>query len=116
MRVFQPRCVQIAFEGMKAGGFERFPDWEIQRFGAHVLAIGARRIEMRVAGNDVAGLAQCGEENPLSGVPLVRGNHILEAGDCLHRVTKTAKAGRARVGLVAVHHRRPLIRAYGARP
>jgi hypothetical protein len=77
-----------------------------------VLDVRAGRVEVRVAGHDVAGLDDLAEEQALGGASLVRRDHVREAEQALDRLLEAHPAPRARVGLVSVEEARPLVRAH----
>eukprot|EP00414_Alexandrium_minutum_P000745 CAMPEP_0113820318 /NCGR_PEP_ID=MMETSP0328-20130328/1180_1 /TAXON_ID=39455 /ORGANISM="Alexandrium minutum" /LENGTH=513 /DNA_ID=CAMNT_0000788253 /DNA_START=214 /DNA_END=1753 /DNA_ORIENTATION=- /assembly_acc=CAM_ASM_000350 len=78
------------------------------------LDVGVRGVEVGVAGHDVPLLDHHREEQPLGGAPLVGREEVLEAGDLLHGLLEAVPGAGLRVGLVAPHHRRPLILGHGA--
>jgi len=99
---------------MPLRGLSRFGDGEVNSLRADELDVGARGVEVRVVGDDIALLAGHAEQNAFSGASLVRGNHMLIAEDVLDRIAKTIEAAAARVALVTLHDRRPLPRGHGA--
>ena len=52
---------------------------EVERRRARELDVRARRVEVRVVGDDVAGPAHGREQDALGGAALVGGDHVLEA-------------------------------------
>ena len=79
--------VHVALERMRAWpGVVRFGDRQVDGLGADEFDVGARGIEVRVVGNDVARLAHDAEEDALGGAALVGGDHVAEAEDVLDGV------------------------------
>ena len=110
----QRRDIHVALEieaRLRVGGFG---DGQVHGARAGEFDIGAGGIEVRVAGDDVAGLAQHGEEDALRRAALVRGDHVAEAGEFIDHVLQAEETLAAGVGFVTAHHRRPLLRGHGA--
>ena len=111
---FQRRHIHVAFEvqaRLRVGGFG---DREVHGPRALEFDIGPRGVEMRVTGNHLARAAHHGEQDALRRPPLVRGNHVAEAGQLVHHALHAEEALAACVGFVAAHDRRPLLRGHGA--
>ena len=87
---------------------------EVDGLGAHELDVGARGIEVRVVGNDVAFLARHAEQDALGGAALMRRDDVAEAEDVLDGVAEVIEAAAAGVALVAFHDAGPLMRGHGA--
>ena len=105
---FERRDVHVAFERnarLRVGGFGQR---QIDGARAGELDVGARGVEVRVAGHDVAGPAHHGEQNALRRAALVRGDHVREAGELVDHFFEPEKTFAARVRFVAAHHGRPL--------
>ncbi len=110
----QAGSVHVALEGMHPGRLEGFGDGQVHRLCADELAVGAGGVKVGVVRHHVALLAHHVEQDALCGAALVRGDDVAETEDTLHRVAEARKAGRARIGFVAAHHRRPLLGGHGA--
>ena len=104
----------LPLKGCRVAGWRAFGDRQVDRLGADELDVGARGVEVRVVGHDVALLAHHAEQNALGGAALVRRNHVLIAEDVLHGVAEAVEAAAAGVALVALHDRRPLVGGHGA--
>ncbi len=111
---FQRFDVEVAFEiqaGLRVGGLGY---GQIDRPRAGEFDIRARGVEVRIRRNDLARLAGHREQDALGRAALVRRNHVPEAGQIVHHPLQPEEAFAAGVGLVAAHHRRPLLRGHGA--
>ena len=106
--------IHVAFEGMLQAGLAAFGNDQIDGLGADEFDVGARGVEVRVVGNDVALLAHHAEQDALGGAALVGGDHVLVAEDVLHGVAEAIEAAAAGVALVAFHDGGPLVRGHGA--
>jgi hypothetical protein len=95
-------------------GLARFGDRQVYCLRADELDVGARGVEVRVVGDDIALLAGHAEQNALGGAPLVRGDHMLIAEDVLDGVAEAIEAAAAGVALVTLHDRSPLPRGHRA--
>ena len=104
----------LPLKGCASAGCARFGDRQVDGLGAHKLDVGARGVEVRVVGNDVALLAHHVEQNALGGAALVRGDHVPIAEDVLDGVAEVIEASAAGVALVAFHDGRPLMGGHGA--
>ncbi len=100
-----------SFAGSRPSGITRST-----RLGAGELDVRARRVEVRVVRDHLAGPADRAEQDLLGGAPLVRGDHVREREERLHRLEEPVPGGRARVALVAVLDRGPLVARHRARP
>jgi hypothetical protein len=102
------RRVHVPLEGMHARGLLRFGDGQVHGDCADEFAVGARRVKVRIVRHNLALLAHHVEKDSLRRAALMRRNHVPKTEDRLHGITKSREAGRACVGFVAAHHRRPL--------
>ena len=89
-------------------------DHQIHRLGADKLHVRARRVEVRVVGDDIAFLAHHAEQNALRRAALVGRDDVLVAENILHRRAELLEAAAAGITLIAFHHRRPLVRGHRA--
>ncbi len=64
---------------------------------------------MRIADDHPAFDTEAGEQDPLRGSPLMRGDDLTESGNFPDTVSEAIPRSRSRVGLVAAHHRGPLL-------
>jgi hypothetical protein len=87
----------------------------VDGLGAGRLDVRARRIEMSVVRDDLAGARDDREKDPLGRAALMRRDHVTEGKEPPHRLEKPEPRGRPRVALVAVLDRRPLIARHRAR-
>ena len=71
---------------------------------------------MRVVRHHVALPAQHAKQDPFRRPPLVRRNHVFVTKDVLNGIPEAVEAAAARIALVALHDRRPLMRRHRARP
>ena len=71
--------------------------------------VGAGRIKVGVVGNGLSCAADDREQNALRRPALVRRNDMGVPGELLHRGLKAVKAVAAGIGVIAAHHRRPLL-------
>ena len=106
--------VHVALEGVDQPRLAALGDHQVARLGAGVLDVGTRGVEVGVVGHHVARPGDGAEQDVLGGAALVRGDHVLEAGDVLHRGLEPVERSRARIRLVAGDHARPLARRHGA--
>ena len=111
---FERGDVHVAFEGMLQRRLMAFRDDEIDCLGADELDIGPRRVEVRVVGNDITFLARHAEEYALGGTPLMCGDDVTVAENILNGVLEAVEAAAARVTLVPLHDRGPLVRGHGS--
>ena len=111
---FQRGDVHVALEIQAGLGIGGLGQREVHGARAGELDVGARGIEVRVGGDDVAGLAHHGEEDAFGGASLVRGDHVAEAGELVHHAFQAEETLAAGVGFVAAHDGRPLLGGHGA--
>ena len=100
----------LPLKGCHADGLARLGDGQVDGLGADEFDVGARGVEVRVVGDDVALLARHAEQDALGGAALVRGDHVLVAEDVLDGVAEAVEAAAAGVALVALHDGGPLLR------
>ena len=81
---------------------------EVARFGALGLDVGARRVEVVVVRDDLAGLQHRVEQNPLGRASLVCRDDVAEAGEVLDDALEAVERPAPGIGLVALHQRAPL--------
>jgi hypothetical protein len=74
---------------------------KIHGFGADKFDVGARGIEVRVVGNDIALLAGAAEKDALSGAALMGRDDVTVAENILDGITELLEAAASRVALVA---------------
>src|SRR5205807_9968828 len=94
---FERFDLQVAFErnaGLSVGGLR---DWQVQRACAVEFDIRAGGVEMRVAGDGVAGLAQDGKQDSLVSSALMGGNNVAESGEGADGVLEAVPAFAAGV-------------------
>ena len=113
-QVVQLGHVHVALEGVLQCGIAAFGDGDVDGGGAGELDVGARGVEVGVADEDLARPAQVAVEDALGCAALVGGQHVLHAGEVLHLGQHALPAARTGIGLVALHHACPLVRAHGA--
>ncbi len=89
-------------------------DDEVDGLGAGELDVGARRVEVRVVGDDLVRPAEHAEQDLLGGPTLVRRDDVREREQLLDRLEEHVPRRRAGVRLVAVLDRRPLVAAHRA--
>jgi hypothetical protein len=94
----------------------RLGDRDVDRATTQILDVGARRIEVRIRGDDLTLDAQAREENALGGPALVGRNDVAEAGELFDTLLESEPRARARIRLVAAHDARPLFRGHRPRP
>jgi len=102
-----PRCALF--------GIGRLGQRQVDRARPGEFDIGASRVEMGVAGNDLALLAHYVKENAFGGASLMGRDHVFEAGQVICDLLQTEEALAACIGFVAPHHGGPLIGRHGAR-
>jgi hypothetical protein len=100
---------------MLQAGLAALGNDEVQRVGADEFDIGARGVEVRVVGNDIAFLARDAEQDAFGGAALMRRDDVAEAEDVLDRIAEVIEAATARVALVAFHDPGPLVGRHSAR-
>ena len=100
--------VDVALEGVDQPRLPALGDDQVARFRATVLDMRPRRVEVRVVQHDIAGPGDHVEEDVLGRAALVRGDHVLEAGDVAHGRLEAIERRRARVRFVGGDHARPL--------
>ena len=111
-RVFERNQVHVALEGMDQPRLAALGDHQVARLGARVLDMGPRGVEMGVVEHHFARPRDVGEEHVLRRTALVRGDHVLKARDIAHGGLKLVERRRARIGLIAGDHARPLARGH----
>ena len=99
---------------MKQAGLLAFRNDQIHRLCANELHVGARGVEMRVVGDDIALLAHHAEQNALGCAALMSRDHVAIAENVADRIAEVVEALAARVTLVALHNRGPLPGGHGA--
>ena len=82
---------------------------EVDRRRPGMFHVGAGRIKVGVVGNGLPCAANGREQNALRRPALVRGNNMSVPGELLHRGLKAVKAVAPGIGVIAAHHRRPLL-------
>ena len=87
---------------------------EIDRFRAGEFHVGARRVEVRVVGNDVSPFAGDAEQDALGGASLMRRDHVLVAEDFLDGFFEVIETFAPGVTLVALHDAGPLMSGHCA--
>src|SRR6185503_12170964 len=80
------------------------------------LDVGPGRVEVRVAGDRLAGAADDREEDLLRRTALVGGDHVLEREEILDALVEAEPRGRAGVGLVTALDAGPLLGGHRAGP
>ena len=88
---------------------------QVDRLGAGVLDVGARRVEVGVVGDDLRRTAEDGEQDLLRRAALVRWDDVLEREELLDRAEEAIPRRRPGVALIAVLDRGPLVAAHRAR-
>ena len=78
------------------------------------LHIGARGVEVRVVGNNVAFLAGHPKQDALGGASLVRRNHVFVAENILNGTSEAVEAAAAGIAFIALHDGGPLVGRHGA--
>ena len=104
---FERADIHVAFEGAVGIEVVCLDAGQVERLAADEFDVAAGGIEVRVVGNDRAGLHHDAKQDVFRGAPLVRGNDLLESENVLDGVAKAVPAACAGVGLVATHHRGP---------
>ena len=69
---------------------------------------------MRIRGDHVAGLAHHRKQDALGRPPLVRGDHVAEAGEIVGRALEPEEALAPGIRFIAAHQRGPLFGGHGA--
>ena len=82
-RAFQLLEIHVPLEGMDGLRLMGLGDGDVQGDSLAIFDVGAGGVEMGVVGDDVARFQRRTEQNPLRRPPLMRGQHMLEAGDFL---------------------------------
>ena len=113
---FQPVQVHVALERMAGLRLFALRNHEVHRLRARRFDIRAGRVEVRVVGNDLPLATDGREEDALGGSTLVRRDDVRVPGQVFDRRFEPVEAVRARVGVVAAHHRGPLLRGHRRRP
>ena len=108
--------VHVPFERVHRSRLAPLRNEEIHRFRPCCFDVRARRVEVRVVGNDLAGARDDREENALRRAALVRRDDVAERKELLHRLEETEPRRRPRVALVPVLDRGPLVARHGAGP
>ena len=108
MRLSSAATSMLPLNGCSNAGW-RPSGIQIDRLRAGELHIGARGVEVRVVGNDVAFLARHAKQDALGGASLVRGNHVFVAKNILYGTPEAVEAAAAGVAFVAFHDGGPLV-------
>jgi hypothetical protein len=90
-QALQRSHVHVALERVAGGGLQALGDREVDRAGAGELDVGPGGVEVGVARHDQAGSAGRGEQDPLRGAALVRGQHVREREQVGHRRAEPAE-------------------------
>ena len=106
--VAQRRDVHVALERVDGLRFAAFADHQVERLGTVVFNVRTGGVEVAVARDDVARLGDRGEEDVFGGAPLMRGDHVGEAGDVADGGFEFVVRFGACVGFVAGNHGGPL--------
>lgn len=93
----QRRDVHVALEGMLRAWIAPFGNGKVDGARARVLDVGARGVEVAVAGHHLAGTAHELEEDPLAGTALMGGKNMLEPGESADRFFQNVPAAGPRV-------------------
>ena len=105
--------VHVALERMNDRWVPPLLDHQVDRIGPGELHIRPGGIEVRVAGDRLAGSADHAEEDLLGGTPLVGGDHVLEGEEGLDALQEAEPRRRAGVRLVATLDAGPLLGRHG---
>jgi hypothetical protein len=97
----------------RMSGVERFGNRQVNCLRAGVLDVGARGVEVHVAGDELAGSAQDGKEQVFGGSALVNGEDVAVAGQLAHSLFEAVVAAGAGVGFVPAEESSPLQVAHG---
>ena len=89
---------------------------QVHRLRPRMLHVRPRRVEMRVGRHHLPLPPRQREQNLLRRPSLVHRDDVLEPRQRPHRLLKAVETPRPRVGLVPVHHARPLPGAHRRRP
>ena len=106
---FERFGVHVALERMQCRRVAALRDRQVECLSPGVLDVGARRVEVRVVGDDLARPTEHREEDPLRSTALMRGDHVLEREQRLHCLEEAVPRRRAGVALVPVLDGRPLV-------
>jgi len=106
---FENVDVDVALEGHIGLEVGRLGARDVEGDPSLELHVGARGVEVRVVGDDVAGLDGLGEENALRRPPLVRRDDVALAGEIADHGLEAFEGSRPGVRLVADHHPCPLL-------
>jgi hypothetical protein len=104
----EPAQVHVPLEGVASLRLLPLRDDEIHRDAAVDLDIGARRIEVRVVGHDVAGLQDGREQEVLRDTSLVGRDDVRETEDLADGPVEMIEVAASGVGFVSAHQPRPL--------
>ena len=107
--VLERRHVHVSLERVDPLRLATLGDDKIECLGAGGLDVGARCVEVRVIRDDLARPGDDREKDPLGRAALVRRDDMAEREEALDRLEETEPRRRARVALVAVLDRCPLI-------
>ena len=101
--------VHVALERMQCRRVAALRDRQVECLRPGVLDVGPRRVEVRVVGDDLPRPTEHREQDPLRRPALVGRDHVLEREQLLHRLEEAKPRRRARVALVTVLDRSPLV-------
>src|SRR3989442_11611837 len=101
---------------MDALRFTSLGNNEIHRLGAGGFDVRARRVEVGVVRDDLSRAGDDREEDPLRSTTLVRRDDVAEGKELAYRIEEAEPRRRARVALIAVLDRGPLVSGHRAGP
>src|ERR1017187_1354054 len=100
--LLEPVDIHVALERMLHRRIASLGDGQVDGLGTGELDVGARRVEVRVVGHDLARSADGGEEDLLRGSTLVRRDDVPEGKEVLYGFEEAKPRGGPGVALVAV--------------
>src|SRR2546426_10222399 len=101
---------------MDAPGFTSLGNDEVHSLRAGRLDVRSRRVEVGVVRDDLSRTGDDREEDPLRGTTLVRRDDVAEGKELAYRIEEAEPRRRARVALIAVLDRGPLVSGHRAGP
>ena len=114
-QLLEARYIHVPFERSFRDGIERLRHGQVERDAVAHLDVGARRVEVRVVRDRLAGAGDLAQQDLLGGAALVGRDQVLEREQLGHRVAEAEPGRGPGVALVAVLNGGPLVAAHRAR-
>ncbi len=108
--------VHVPLERVHQARLAAFRNDEVDCVRARRLDVRARRVEVGVVRDDLAGPSDRREQDPLRRSSLMRGDHVLEREELLDRREEAEPRWRSGIALVTVLDRGPLVARHRAGP